>query len=125
MSSALSIVRNLSMIKKNNWIVLKLFFYLYIAKKVYMVSDESKLHITLYNRLRHMHDMPQKLTLIESYFVRPTTRVPMTSLQGWFHVVGSHLKHPSNITVSIACEPCPCHIHDNPANYMSWCVIRT
>ena len=42
-------------------------------KKVYMVNDETKLHITLYDRSRHMHDMPQKLTLIESYLVRLTT----------------------------------------------------
>ena len=45
-----------------------------------MVSDEFKLHITFYNRSRHMHDMPQKLTLIGSYLVRPITRVSMPSL---------------------------------------------
>ena len=56
-----------------------------------MVSDEFKLHITFYNRSRHMHDMPQKVTLIESYLVRPTTRVSMPSLQGWFQVAGSSL----------------------------------
>ena len=35
-------------------------------KKVYMVSDESILPITFYNRSSHMHDMPRKLTLIET-----------------------------------------------------------
>ena len=43
-----------------------------------MVSDEYMLHITFYNRSRHMHDMPRNLTLIESlkgYLVRPITRV--------------------------------------------------
>ena len=42
-----------------------------------MVSDESMLPITFYNRSSHMHDMPRKLTLIESlkgYLVRPITQ---------------------------------------------------
>ena len=65
--------------------------YLYI-KKVYMVSDESMLPITFYNRLSHndMHDMSRKLTLIESligYLERPITRVSMPSLHGWFQVL--------------------------------------
>ena len=56
-----------------------------------MVSDESLLPITFYNRSSHMHDMPRKLTLIESligYLVRPITRVSMPSLHGWFQVAG-------------------------------------
>ena len=83
--------------------------------KAYMVSDEFKLHITFYNRSRHMHDMPQKLTLIESYLVRPIMRVSMPSLQGWLHVAGSSVNSNRHLTYPL---------HNNPANNMSWCVIR-
>ena len=50
--------------------------------------------ITFYNRSSHMHDMPRKLTLIESllgYLVRPISRVSMSSLHSWFQVAGSPL----------------------------------
>ena len=55
-----------------------------------MVSDELKLHITFYNRSRHMHDMPQKLTLIESYLVMPIMRVSMP----YHYRVGFRLQDP-------------------------------
>ena len=54
-----------------------------------MVSDKFRLHITFYNRSRHMHDMPQKLTLIESYLVRPTTL-----FQCHHYRVGFRLRNP-------------------------------
>ena len=75
MSSALSLSINDKKNKCDDFYFLSVHF-----KKVYMVSDESELHITFYNGSRHMHDMPQKLTLIESYLVRPITRVSMPSL---------------------------------------------
>ena len=69
------------------------FYFLSVhLKKVYMVSDESELHITIYNGSRHLHDMPQKLTLIESYLVRPITHVPMPSLPDYR--VGFRLRDP-------------------------------
>ena len=46
-------------------------------KKVYMMSEESIIN-------RDMHDMPRKLTLLESYLVRPITYMYNTCLQGWF-----------------------------------------
>ena len=81
---------NLLMIKKTK---LDNFYFLSVhLKKVYMVSDESELHIIFYNGSRHMHDMPQKLTLIESYLVRPITRVSMPSLPDYR--VGFRLRDP-------------------------------
>ena len=61
-----------------------------------MMSDESMLPITFYNRSSHrpMHYMLRKLTLMESlivYLVRPITRVSMPLLHGWFQAAGSPL----------------------------------
>ena len=92
------------------------FFYVSVhLKKVYMVSDESMLPITFYNRPSHMLDMPWKLTLKESligYLAKPITRVSMPSLHGWFQVAGSPLHSMIPLPPEIK-KP----VHPGPAIY--------
>ena len=130
-SNALSVIYKMKKTKVDDF-----FYFISVhLKNVYMVSDESMLSITFYNKSSHMHDMPRKLTLIDSligYLVRIIMRVSMPSLHGWFQVAGSPLnsmippplKFSSLRTLALLYTQTVCSQVYNPAINMSCCVIR-